>query len=435
MLQASAGTTTITNKLGTHIQGATVGGVARYVRDELEANALYLVDADQAALLVSCDLGGLEPDITNAICGEISAVTGLARSQIIVGATHTGGPSVIPSNYLKPIDTDYLARLKDQLVLLAGKTVAAAVPVELAVGHGYAAIGYQRRCCWAEGHHTMHRSGKGEHFTGLEGPSDPEHLAVFVRDQAGTLIAILHQNTAHPCTFYGADFYSADYPGEARKLLRAAIREDLPVLFFNGAFGDQGQDKQDDPRTPETASQKLIRCGATVAGETLRLLHEAAFSADGPFRSVCRDVEVGIRLPDPDRLSAARVTLARVDAGEAVRPMDIALAHGAVLLQERFGGSPRESLPVHALQLGDLGIITQPTELFCRFGLTIKARSPFPVTAVFSICDGYRGYCPTYDAVISGGYSGTPIYWTRLAPEAGYQMVDLASALLSELHG
>jgi len=125
--------------------------------------------------------------------------------------------------------------------------------------------------------------------------------------------------------------------------------------------------------------------------------------------------------------------LGRVDAGEKIAPFDIVFAHGAALLQKRFGEHPRDILPIHIVRIGGVTLVTQPTELFCQFGIDIKRRSPHPVTAVLSICDGYSGYCPTYDAAISGGYSSTAIYWTRFTPETGYRIVDEACRLLREL--
>jgi len=141
---------------------------------------------------------------------------------------------------------------------------------------------------------------------------------------------------------------------------------------------------------------------------------------------------VAVRLPAKEKLAWAKGVLERVDQGATVPPFDIVFAHGATLLQKRFGADPVGTLPIHAIRIGPATIVTQPTELFCQFGLDIKRRSPFPLTSVFSICDGYSGYCPTYDAVMAGGYSGEPIYWTRFAPEAGYQIVDAACRLLSQ---
>lgn len=430
MLHAGSSYRTITNELGTDIQGATVGGKAEYVRDELEANALCLKNENSCFLLVSCDLGGLEPDFTEAAKLAIFQETDIDPGNIIIGATHTGGPSVIPTNYLKPVDLDYLRRLKAWLVDLAKEVSASLTECQLAWGKGKTKIGYNRRCCWMDGTHTMHARKGIEEFTGMEGTEDTGHLALFVRDRNGKLRTVLHHTTSHPCTFYGADFYSADYPGFARQCLRDVLGN-IPVLFFNGAIGDMGQEKMFRQNSlGESKEQKLARCGHLLAGETLRLFHEAEFHSDPVIDHRLENLELDVRLPDPERLRWAEQTLAKVDNGENISPMDIVFAHGSALLQKTFGETARDTAPIHAIRIGDLAFITQPTELFCRFGLDIKRRSPFINTGVFSICDGYRGYCPTTEGIIGGGYSGEPIYWCRLEEQAGYKIVDTAAKLL-----
>ena len=282
MIQVGAKSTIITNELGTAIQGATVGGVARYIRDELEANSLCLVRDDTRVMLVSCDLGGLEPDFTIGAREAMAAASGVHPRDIIIGATHTGGPSVIPSNYVKPIDTAYLGRLKHKLTKLAAETVACLVPAKIGIVQGQAKIGYNRRTCWDDGSHKMGRNRGSAGFTGIEGPEDNDQFVLYAVDRGGRKIAVLHQNTAHPCTFYGADFYSADYPGLARRLLRDALG-DIPVLFFNGAFGDIGQEKLDTPVSDSGNQLKLSRCALPLAGETLRLIYATPPEDDLPL--------------------------------------------------------------------------------------------------------------------------------------------------------
>ncbi|MCF7853383.1 MAG: hypothetical protein K9N51_01185 [Candidatus Pacebacteria bacterium] len=432
MLQAGSASTIITNELGTDIQGATVGGKAKYIRDELEAGGLCLVDDNTAVMFVSCDLGGLEPEFTQDARESMAKASGLDPRAIIIGATHTGGPSVIPSNYVKPVDSAYLAKLKESLTVLAGHTMNSLKPARIGVAGGHAKIGYNRRTCWSDGSHQMGPNSDGHDFTGLEGPEDHEQLVIYAVDDDNRVTAVLHQNTAHPCTFYGADFYSADYPGLARKLIRDAVG-DIPVLFFNGAFGDIGQDTLDGHGIGMDKEMKLGRCALPLAGETLRLIYETAPLEQVSIEHVYEDIEVAVRLPSAERLKWAGEVLEHVDAGEQIPPFEIVSAHGAALLQKRFGDNPVGKLPIHVVRIGPAAVVTQPTELFCQFGLDIKRRSPFPLTAVFSICDGYSGYCPTYPAVISGGYSGEPIYWTRFVPEAGYRIVDASSRLLRQL--
>src|SRR5690606_19687374 len=104
---------------------------------------------------------------------------------------------------------------------------------------------------------------------------------------------------------------------------------------------------------------------------------------------------VRVRLPAPDKLVEARRVLDRIDAGEDIRGMEMIMAFGAVHLQETFGDQPFDILPVHALRIGELAIVTQSCELYCQFGLDIKHRSPVSNTIVVGLTDGLNGYCPT----------------------------------------
>jgi len=279
----------------------------------------------------------------------------------------------------------------------------------------------------------MHGDPSRADFTGMEGPDDPAHLALFACDTEGKPLAILYNNASHPTNFYGADFYSADFPGMARGFLRETLGP-IPVLYWNGAFGDISCEQQGAER--HAGSERIThvrRLAHLAAGETLRLLHETRLHDEVALGHEYEDLELPVRLPDPARLEEAAATLARFDAGEKLSGMEVILAHGATLLQERFAGKAADRLAIHALRIGDVGIATQPCELFCQFGLDIKRRSPAPLTGVAGIADGYGGYCPTVYGVLGGGYSGEPIYWTRFSLDGGYRIVDCACRLLHNL--
>ena len=98
-------------------------------RDDLEANALYLSDGETKLLLVSCDLVGL-PSARVAVMREATGqAIGIPPRNIIVACTHThGGPSLIRTNYLMPIDHAYLERLQTWLVELAREAARSARP-------------------------------------------------------------------------------------------------------------------------------------------------------------------------------------------------------------------------------------------------------------------------------------------------------------------
>jgi len=431
MLTVGSATQVINNEIGTPIQGASVDQRVNSIRDDLEANALLMRSDDEAVLLVSCDVGALLPRFVEGFRRTMAEAAGVPERNIIIACSHTHtGPSILPTSYFKDVDTDYHRRLDGWLGEVAAAAADDARPARIASGSGSAKIGYNRRVCWSDGTHTMHRNRGGDEFIGLEGPEDPEQIALFAMDEENELIAVLHNNTAHPTTFYGRDFLSADYPGAARKHLRDVLGS-VPVVFLNGAFGDISNNSQvlGNARR-ETPEQRMERQAHLMAGETLRLLHEADFREDVALAHRYEDLELGVRLPDPVKVEESREILARVDAGEELPAWDVMLAHGRALLQDEFADNPVDSVPVHAVRVGGLGIALQPSELFCQFGLDIKRRSRAPMTAVVSVADGYTSYCPTMSGIIGGGYSGEPLWWTRLEPGAGERIVDSASRLL-----
>ena len=52
------------------------------------------------------------------------------------------------------------------------------------------------------------------------------------------------------------------------------------------------------------------------------------------------------------------------------------------------------------------------------------------ITAVVGLSDGYG---PTIYGILGDGYSGLPIYWTHLEPNAGYKIVERSGELLNLL--
>lgn len=433
-LIAGAASKVINNKLGTLIQGATVNQTARFIRDDLEANALYLNNGSESMLLVSCDLAGLLPEFISSARKAISRATGIKERNIIIACTHThSGPSLLPTCYNKSLDYEYMEMLHQWLIELAKGAYKSACTSKIGLGSGKAQIGYNRRLCWSDGTHTMHGDAKRQDFTGAEGPDDPQHLAIFIRNANGDLTCVVHNNTGHPASFYGRDFYSADFPGTARKYLREVLGQ-IPILFFNGAFGDINIDNlQSLNPYKESSEQKVSRTAHLLTGETLRLLHQAEFRDDIVIRHSYKDIHIPVCLPDKEKLHQAEDTLKCVDNGQNVNAWDILFAHGTKLLHDQFGEKSLDIIPLHAIRIGEMAIATQPCELYCQFGIDIKRRSPAKYTGIFGLADGYNGYCPTMYGIIGGGYSGEPIWWTRLSPEGGYLIVDTLSDLIRNL--
>ena len=110
MLYAGAASTVITPPLGLTIQAATHQNKAQSVRDDLEANVLYLRKGDVQIALVSCDLAAIEPTENARFREAAAARSGIPARSIIFACTHThGGPVMMPSNRYNSPDPGYHA--------------------------------------------------------------------------------------------------------------------------------------------------------------------------------------------------------------------------------------------------------------------------------------------------------------------------------------
>ncbi len=77
MITVGAASRVINGEIGAHIQAATHQQRVRSGRDDLEANGLFLSNADTRILLVSCDLAGSETGSVAQARQAMAEATGL----------------------------------------------------------------------------------------------------------------------------------------------------------------------------------------------------------------------------------------------------------------------------------------------------------------------------------------------------------------------
>jgi len=430
-LKAGGSTRVITCPIGSGIAGQLYKRICERINDDLEANAFYLSGKGEQVLLISCDLLCLERSFVVRVAGAIEAVTGIPRKNIIIGCTHTHeGPYTHALLFDVPRDDGYLKQLHGWLLEAAVEAVKTARPARVGCGAGSAHIGYNRRVCWADGSHTMYGDTSRADFNGLEGPDDPSHAVVFAVDNNDTIIAVAHHNTCHATCTESGSFASADFPGVARDVIRKSLKKNVPVLYLQGASGDISPwDLMN--RTPWDGEQRKQEIGRMLAAETLRIMTKTKVTERTVIRSVQEGIRVAVKIPDASAMKKAEKIIKL--GVEKTGQWDYVLAWSRKKLYERYHKRPVETLPVHVVRIGDYAVATNPCELYCQFGLDIKRRSPAPITAVMQLTNGFSGYCPTICGIRGGGYSGEPIYWCRLEPYAGYEIVEVSARLLHRL--
>ena len=139
VLKIGAASIVISPELNSWVQGAGVPKKATKVRDDLEANGLYLSKGGFQVLLVSCDLVGMEPALNIRLREAMGVATGIMPRDILISSTHThGGPSLVKTNYLMPLDTAYMESLIPRMVSMAKEAVKNAVPGKVGWAEGKA---------------------------------------------------------------------------------------------------------------------------------------------------------------------------------------------------------------------------------------------------------------------------------------------------------
>jgi hypothetical protein len=88
------------------------------------------------------------------------------------------------------------------------------------------------------------------------------------------------------------------------------------------------------------------------------------------------------------------------------------------------------------MQLGDVGIVFHPSELYTCYGLTIQRDSPLADTLVVGYADDIIGYLPDPNAYKAGEYSAITvpkiIDLPPFVPTAGRKLTETAVAMLAQ---
>jgi hypothetical protein len=313
----------------------------------------------------------------------------------MLAASHThAGPAVADLRGMGAAPPETIGEMERRIVDSVVQACGAAKEVSLGIGS-----------VEVDGASVV-REGKGRDQT----PEERELKALSVTPSGQSRPSCVLYNFACHAVALGSDNYrfSADYPGEVRRLMRQ--KRDSDFLFFQGACGDinPAACRWDDPRQPTHGTEELERLGALVASKLEEALEgaetlpaEGLASADlrvklptaGPksevLESALREAEAGNESGasagiGPSRLAAVRIEWARTLRG--------------CLERRRYPNYV--DVPVQLLRIGGALFVGIGAELFSRIGLDIKeglGRERTFVSAYANGCIGYISSKESYD--------------------------------------
>jgi hypothetical protein len=215
------------------------------------------------------------------------------------------------------------------------------------------------------------------------GPSDPELNVLAVVGEDGGYKAILYSYACHPANTRGA-MISADYPGHVQRYVQGHLGYEVPTLFLLGSCGDVN---------PNYNKRRAI-FGERIGEAILESLGSIEFIVRPTLRIESRERELPGR--EHPEFNEEEVSLKWKGQLEHYR--------------RSFEQMKRREKPTYkaiftGIRIGEeFAIVTNPAELFCEIGMSIKDRSPFRNTMIATLTNGACGYVPTAKAFEVGGY-------------------------------
>jgi len=440
----------ITPQVGMEMPGDYVKLFHRAFHDPCKVRAAVFGDGEHRVAIASVDALIVPRSVVIAARQRISDRCGIAGNAILISATHShsSGPvgMVQPGEYdhstelVKSLayekssmaDAAYLKHVESQIVDAVCRADSAAISAGFSFGVGREdKVAFNRRFVMKNGLEHTHPGKGNPDIVKAAGPTDPDVGVIGCRDGKGNLVGCIVNFCCHATT--GPDGISANWIYYLEKTIRGMFGPETVVVFLQGFSGDVTQvDNLSRNANPEGALwAKFV--GGRVGAEAVKVLLTSPVGNTVPVSALSDVLLIPRRRPSARRVADC-MRIVRQDPGQAGM-VDWLFAKEIVLLQALIEKQPDVEVEVQAVQVGPAVFLTAPGEMFCQFGLDLKAARTFPITFPVGLANGSVGYVPTEHALgpHGGGYETRLTSYSNLVPQAGSRIVAAALALARQL--
>ena len=380
---------------------------SRGIHDPLFARAIVAQgDSGEKAALLSLDICFLRKDAVDFIRNMIASKIGIRPENIMITVTHTHSGPVAQLD--APKAKEYLAKAAEAAIIANERLK----PTVLSVGRTIEnRISHNRRLNCIDGTtHMCWEKFEPGFVVEPRGLIDPEVITISIA-QEGQSSGVIVNFGCHATTLTGNNWlYSADYPGYLGEALRKVKGKDYISMFLNGPCGNVTQvDYQ--VGFPDTY-QECQRIGYMLAVSAMEAIQNEQ-EVESNLVKVSREMVSVKRITiSEEQLEWAKTVLKKVEL-EGMPPAqadgipDAEYARNWIKMHRIQ--NQVDLLEVMVIRIGDLAFVGLPGEMFCEFGLDIKARSPFKNTVVMGMTNDYRAYFPTKISFTEGPKGFTPM--------------------------
>lgn len=431
-------------KFPVSVNGGMSDRKATAANDPLHARCLVLDDGQTKVALVVVDSCMIPREIHAAARELAMKKTGIPAKNILISATHTHTAPTLAGTFQSEANEEYVKFLTEKIAAGIEKANSRLAAATLAAGVGEEPNQvFNRRWKMKEGVVNTDPFGgttdkvkmnPGNQNPGLlepAGPTDPRVTALSFRNAEGAPIALYANYSLH----YVGDLpaLSADYFGVFAELIGQKLKAGPGFVGFlsNGTSGDVNNInfREAAPKFKPGERSRLV--ADAVAEAALKGLAKAEYRGDIALAAAARSLDLPVRKPTPNEVKRAEEILEKA-RGRELQGLAEVYARETVFMAKYPDTVP---VLVQVIRIGNVAVVGIPCEVFAEIGLEIKKASPFPITCVVSLANGYNGYLPTPAQHALGGYETWRARSSYLGVTSSEEIVKTIKELMKEVHG
>jgi neutral ceramidase len=421
--------------------------VVSNIHDPLHARAFVLDDGATRLAIAVVDSCMIAREDLDAAKEMASRATGISVSNMMISSTHTHTAPAAYGCHGNDAEPAYRAYIIPRIANAIIEAAGALQPARAAWGKtDLPQFVHCRRWIMRPG--TAQSPNPA--FTGAEtnlammnpgfantnkvrqtGPVDPAVTVLSVQTRAGRPIALLANYSTHYASAPGNKI-SSDYFGEFCRIMSRELKAEektggFVALMSNGTSGDANP--IDFTQAKWVATPPVV--ARAVADAALQAVKSMEYRDDVTLSVLTRHLTLGVRLPTRQQVAEARDYLATKVGARPTRNWEENYARETTLLA---GWPARKEITLQAMRIGDFALAAIPCETYGSTGLDVKKASPFPLTMVVGLANGYHGYLPPPDQFPLGGYTTWRARTSYLETNAEPKIRTITGELLGTLH-
>lgn len=433
--------------------------IARTVETPITASVIALESREggvsrDVAIMVSCDLLYIPSEVLELVRNAVrERLADLDTTKLFLNGTHTHtAPALLLDKY--PIPKEGVIQVERYRSLLTERVADAIVQAwhrrsaaSVTWGLSHAVVAYNRRAVYIDGSARMYGRTDTAEFRNLEGYEDHDVNTLFFWNDSSELVGVIVNVSCPAQEVESRSVVNADFWHPVREALRERYGEQLCILAWTGASGDQSPHlmygKEADERMRRLRGLDRLD---EIARRIVRAVDDAYEAVkndrhtDVPLIHEVATIRLPMRLVTEAEYAEARAAVEKAASQIEQNPEAAVREYRRMKWyqmtvnrfdQQRTEPKPTYEMELHVLRIGDVTICTNSFELFTDYGIRVKARSKAVQTFVVQLV-GPGTYLPTEKAIRGGHYSAV-VHSSLVGPEGGDVLVDRTVNIINSL--